>query len=325
MKGTKKYISPILTTIILILFTIYLYTNPQIIDGLISVKTIYILLIMGLYLLIFFVEGVFIQVTLDIFKKKVDTKESFFLATISRIGNYLLPMRAGAVFRAAYLKKKFNFDYSNFLSTLYGYYIIFFLTNSVLALLILLIKWFIQDQQYMLLITFFFAISIGMLLLVFIKFPLDRYIEKSKGITKRILTFISKFLKGWDLIVKNKRAFLLLILLAFANIFINILVVVSEFLAININGDILDSILYTCISGVSLLISITPGSLGIREAVFLITSGSLGLNSDQVIQLAFLDRGIMFVLLLVALFVILIFFKRYNLKELFFSEKREVK
>jgi uncharacterized membrane protein YbhN (UPF0104 family) len=83
----------------------------------------------------------------------------------------------------------------------------------------------------------------------------------------------------------------------------------------------LDIILYTCISGVSLLISITPGSLGLREAVFLLTSESIGLTSEQIMQLAFLDRGIMFLLLVILLLLITIFVKQFKLKDIFIVKK----
>jgi uncharacterized membrane protein YbhN (UPF0104 family) len=79
--------------------------------------------------------------------------------------------------------------------------------------------------------------------------------------------------------------------------------------------------MYTCLSGVSLLISLTPGSLGIREAVFLMTSQSLGIDETQIMQLAVLDRGIMFFLLFILLLLISLFVKQFNLKEVFFAKK----
>ncbi|MDY0097092.1 MAG: lysylphosphatidylglycerol synthase transmembrane domain-containing protein [Candidatus Dojkabacteria bacterium] len=322
MKSLKKYISPILTIFVLTLFAIYLFKNPEIIDRLVDTQPMYILLIMLLYLSIFFLEGLFIIVTLRIFSKDMNRSEGMYVATLSRIGNYLLPMRAGAVFRATYLKKKFNFDYSNFLATLYGYYIVFFLTNAILAFIVLVFKSFIFDQTYISLILFFLAVIVGMVVLIFLRFPFKKIFKQKSGIIFKVISFLEKFLGGWDLIVRNRKLFIQLMLLAFANVFVNILVIYLQFISIEKVGNILDIILYTCISGVSLLISITPGSLGLREAILLITSKSLGLSQIEVMQLAFLDRGIMFVLLLICLIVISIFFKRFNLKEVFF-EKRE--
>lgn len=322
MKALKRYLSPIITIIILGLFTLYLYRNPEIINELLSTSPIYILLIMIVYLSIFYIEGIFILITLQIFDRKISQIESFFLATISRIGNYLLPMRAGALFRATYLKKKYNFRYANFLSTLYGYYIIFFLTNSLLAIFVLLGKSIgTQNISYPLLLFFIFIV-IGMLLLIFLRFPFKKFLRGKIKFVEKIVSILDQFIDGWDLIVKNKRAFLMLILVAFGNIFLNMIVVYVEFSAIQKIPSILDIILYTCISGVSLLISITPGSLGIREGAFLLTSESIGLSPDEIMRLAFLDRGVMFVLLLLCLLVIMIFFRKISLKDIFFGKEK---
>lgn len=325
MKLLKKYLSPIITIFVLSLFVLYLFKNPQIIDELLSTSVVYIILVMLVYLVIFFVEGLFILVTLKIFNKNIGKKESFFLATVSRIGNYLLPMRAGAIFRATYLKKKYSFSYSNFLSTLYGYYIIFFFMNAVVALIVLLLKSSLYSISSPTLTFFFFLVILGMLILIFLRFPFEKIFKKREGLIFKIISFLDKFIKGWDLIVKERKSFLMLLFIALGNILLNILVVFIEFNAIGKLVNLLDVILYTCISGVSLLISITPGSLGIREGAFLITSKSIGLSEVEIMKLAFLDRGIMFLLLLFSLILILFFFKKLTLKEILFGKEDKQK
>lgn len=324
MKLIKKYISSIITVIVVLLFGIYLYKNPEIITQLLSTKIGYIVLVMVIYLGVFLFEGLFVKTSLQIFNRNITVKESFFLATVSRIGNYLLPMRAGAVFRATYLRKKYEFPYSNFLSTFYGYYVIFFLTNSVIGIVVLLSKYLIDNQLFLPLIIFFSMVILGMLILIFVRLPLEKIFKSKGGVIEKILNFINKFINGWDLIVKDRKEFLLLVSIALGNIFLNILVVLVEFNAIEKAPKILDAVLYTAISGMSLLISITPGSLGIREGVFLLTSQSLGLSEAQIMQLAFLDRGIMFVLLLICLIVVMIFSKKLTLKDIFFGKGSKV-
>lgn len=324
MKILKKYISPILTVFVLVLFAIYLYKNPEILIRLKDTNPFFVLVIMVLYLFIFFLEGLFILVTLKIFNKKMSPIEGWYIATFSRIGNYLLPMRAGAVFRAVYLKKKYNFDYSNFLATLYSYYIVFFLTNAVIILALLLFKAVVLNEIYMTLILFSSALIGGMVVLIFFRVSFKNIFKNSTGIIRGFTSFFDKFFGGWDLIVKSGNLFTKLILLAFANIFVNILVIYIEFISIGKVGEIIDVILYTCISGISLFISITPGSLGIREGVLLLTSNSLGLTNSEIMELAFLDRGIIFLLLLICLSVILIFFRKINLKEVFFGKRNDI-
>lgn len=323
MKLIKKYLSPIITVIVLTLFGVYLYRNPEIINGILSTNWVYIVLIMGVYLLVFLFEGLFIKTSLGIFEKRIKVKESFFLATVSRIGNYLLPMRAGAMFRATYLKKKYEFPYSNFLSTFYGYYVIFFLTNSLISIFILLFKYQLDGKLFLPLILFFSLVVIGMVILIFVRLPIKKIVKKTDGIIEKVFLFIDKFIKGWDLIVKDRKDFFNLILIAFGNISLNIIIVSIEFMTIDKIPKILDVILYTAISGVSLLISITPGSLGIREGIFLITSQSLGLTESEIMRLAFLDRGIMFILLLICLIVITVFSRKLTLKDIFFGKENK--
>ncbi len=317
----KKYISPILTIVVLILFGAYLYNNPQIISQLALVNWIYIVIIMFIYLFVFFLEGIFVLISLKIFNKEILIKESFFLSIVSRIGNYLLPMRAGAIFRATYLKKKYNFEYTKFLSTLYGYYIIFFLLNSFIGVSVLIIRYLDIKVLSISLLLFFSSIILAMLFLIFVRVSWSKYIKSDRGLISKILSMIDKFVKGWTLIVRDKIHFAMLLLIALGNILLNILIVYIEFISVGKAIDFVGVVIYTCISGFSLLISITPGSLGIREAAFLITSQSIGITENEVMQLAFLDRGIMFVLLFMLLISILILNKKLNLKKIFFEKE----
>jgi uncharacterized protein (TIRG00374 family) len=107
------------------------------------------------------------------------------------------------------------------------------------------------------------------------------------------------------------------------NILINTVIIYIEFIALGITVKFLDLILYSTLSGVSLLISLTPGSLGIREAVFLISSQSIGLNQEQILQLAIVDRGILFILLFIMMVFTMIFLKEFNLKEVFLAKKED--
>jgi uncharacterized protein (TIRG00374 family) len=318
-----KYISAALTVVILLLFSFYLFKNPEILIKLKNIKPIYMFLISVAFIVVFLLEGFFIQITLRAFKKEISIKESFYLSTLSRIGNYLLPMRAGAIFRATYLKKKYKFEYSKFLSTLYGYYIILFLLYSLLGIGALGLKWVLNSQQYFLLLIFFIILFLGMLFLMFVRFPFEKIVKKKEGILGKILKFLDKFIKSWDMIVKNRQLLLQLILVTLGNILINTVIIYIEFIALGITVKFLDLILYSTLSGVSLLISLTPGSLGIREAVFLISSQSIGLNQEQILQLAIVDRGILFILLFIMMVFTMIFLKEFNLKEVFLAKKED--
>ncbi|HNW23699.1 MAG TPA: hypothetical protein PKH06_02980, partial [Candidatus Dojkabacteria bacterium] len=59
----------------------------------------------------------------------------------------------------------------------------------------------------------------------------------------------------------------------------------------------------------------------IREGIFLITSQSLGLSEAEIMRLAFLDRGVMFILLLICLIILMILSKKLTLKSIFFGKE----
>lgn len=322
-KKFSSYISAFLTVMVIGLFGLYIYRNPEILTTLAEIRVSYILLAMVLFLVVFLLEGLFIKVTLSVFNKDITVKESFFLSTMSRIGNYLLPMRAGAIFRATYLKKKYKFEYTKFLSTLYGYYIILFLLYSFFGISALLVKRFVYGESFITLILFFVALLLGMLFLMFVRVPFEKIFKRKDNLIGKVVAFLEKFMKSWDRIVKNKRLLNQLLLITFGNIAVNTVIIFIEFLSLNLKVNIFDLFLYSSLSGVSLLVSLTPGSLGIREGVFLISSESIGLNQEQILQLAIVDRGILFVLLFLMMVFIYIFLKEYNIKEVFFAKKED--
>lgn len=320
-KKLSKYISLLLTVLILALFGLYIYRNPEILAVLKNIKAIHLLIIVISFLIVFLLEGYFIKITLLAFDKKITTKEAFYLSTLSRIGNYLLPMRAGAIFRATYLKKKYNFEYSKFLSTLYGYYIMLFLLYSIFGVCSLCFKWFLNEQLYVILFLFFGGLLLAMLFLMFVRIPFDKIFKEKESMLGKIGNALMKFMKSWDRIVKNRKLLIQLILITLANILINTVIIYFEFISLGLTVNILDLILYSSLSGVSLLVSLTPGSLGIREAVFLISSQSIGLAQEQILQLAIVDRGILFFLLFSMMVFVFLFLKEFNLKEVFFAKK----
>jgi uncharacterized membrane protein YbhN (UPF0104 family) len=72
--------------------------------------------------------------------------ESFMLSSVTAAANFLLPLRAGAAFRAMYMKKAYGFQYSYFASTLAFYYLATILVASFTGMICLLFIYL--DQGY---------------------------------------------------------------------------------------------------------------------------------------------------------------------------------
>ncbi|GAB4158310.1 MAG: hypothetical protein Fur003_2110 [Candidatus Dojkabacteria bacterium] len=90
------------------------------------------------------------------------------------------------------------------------------------------------------------------------------------------------------------------------NTFTNSLMFYALFQILNITPSLAELVLYSALSDISLLLSLTPGSLGIREAIFLFSSTLLGASSQQILNVSVIDRGITLILLF-ALFIYTLF------------------
>src|SRR5436190_14127014 len=130
----KAKISNILTLVFLIAFVWYGYKNREMFDALKNVS-IYALIAVGVgKMLVNLVNGVFTKWTVEVFTQKLKLAEGIYITILSAIGNYFGPLLGGASIRAVHFKKAHNLSYSNFTSTIAGYYLIIFIANSVLAI-----------------------------------------------------------------------------------------------------------------------------------------------------------------------------------------------
>lgn len=304
MKKLLKYLKIVITIAVLGFFVYYFINNKEDLLKVLSVPILPLVGIMISYSIVFYLNGVFIKVILQTFKKKISLIEAFYVSVISSLGNYFLPMRGGAVIRSVYLKKNFEFPYEYFVSTLYGYYIIVFLVNAFVGLISLVVISIKYNVTSIPLYLFFGGLFVAMLVLSFVKFPVKKIKGSKNKVLDKVLSVIKNILEGWNMIVENKRLLISLIVITLVALVAGIALFYFEFRALSIDASIMNVILYNCLSGVSLLVSITPGSLGIREGIFSITSDILGISNEQIMQLALLDRGVS-VIVLVVLFVVL--------------------
>lgn len=310
----KKYIKVSITILFSFFFCFYFKNNSEDFYRVTRIPLYYLMIMITFVSLGLFLNGFFIKIILKNFDKKLTTLESFYVSIISSLGNYFLPMRGGAAIRSVYLKKKFDFSYSLFISTLYGNYIIVFLINSFLALISLLLIQFKFGLVSTVLYIFFIFLFVTMMLLAFIKISIKDSDVHKNNFTNKIITIIKNIIKGWNLIIENKKLMSSLILLTFGNFLISTILFLIEFETLGINSSLVNIVLYNCLSGVSLLVSLTPGSLGIREGLFFLTSNILKIDNKQIMQLALLDRSLI-IITLVIWFIIINFVNNFKIKD----------
>jgi uncharacterized protein (TIRG00374 family) len=299
MKLGSRKTSLIITSIVFIIFLVYFVANLEKFKLLLHINFALLLLISLADMAVIAVNGLFTKAVLVPFKKSIGFLESYYVSLISAVGNYFAPVGAGFAFRAIYLKRKHNLPYSEYISILSGNYILVFLTSSILGLLALLMLGSNSSPQFLTLFTIFSLMLVGALLLCMVKIPF----VKVESIHNRHLRSFGKILyrivNGWNKITANKSLMARLYTLTLANAalsFINIWLIIT---ALHISTTFPALLLFSVLGTLSLFINITPANLGVKEAIYLFSSSVLGFSTAQILSIALIDRGVLFIVLLI--------------------------
>lgn len=280
----KKIIIIITLIATLGLLTNYLINNFEDFKSISIASPSSLALLIILTILLYFSIGKRLDVLTETFEIKLSLLEAFKLSLATGFYNLITPLRGGTLIRAAYLKKKHNLNYKNFLASFYGMYVLTFLIAGLVGFSSLALLGKIKTQNYILSIIF---LSITILMSIIIIFS-----PKPKNHQNKILNSIIKLSSGWHKISKNKKTILLGILTTLSNFLIISLMMILEFKIFGIKINLLTALVLASINSLSVLISITPGSLGIKEATLVLTASALGIPTSESIAVSILDRAI---------------------------------
>lgn len=293
----KKYLSTLITLGVVGLFAWYGFTHGEIFRDIAHVAIWALVLIVIGKLINIWTTGLFTKWTVEAFTDTLSQRESFIVAVLTAIGNFFGPLFGGLGIRAVYLKKYHNLPYSKFTATLIGYYQMMFQLNSLLAIVGLLLLRHTDQTGYVLAVfSIWFIAFLG---LAFMKLPPRNrlaWLERSKpgALITKILYDIED---GWRLLITKRKLLLQMLWLSAVNLAALYLVNYVEFTAMGIHVGIAAMALYTALVQASMLLSITPGAVGLREAILILLASTIGITNQQIVQVAVLDRGIYFLLL----------------------------
>lgn len=294
MKNLNKKTITIYTVVLLFL-GIFIARYWEDFQNIKIVNPLAMLPIILLMLLFLIVNGLVNYIILRGYSVPVSLGISIGLASTNTIGNLLLPMRGGTVSNAVFLRKKYSFSYSLFLALLSAIYIVIFWTSSLFGIIVMVLQKNIYGQDIPLNLFIFF-------ILVFIFFSIIILFSPEIPVTK--YGFINKFiqvLNNWRLINKNRKIIASLICLTILNILITALFTYFEFILIGEEVAFDKLIIYAIFSGFSLLVSITPGNIGIRESFSMYSALVLGIALPVVLIVSVVDRFFNFIVSILAL------------------------
>ena len=262
---------------------LYLNANPDLIELLGNILWWQAILLIVLRLLFLGLNGYFLKIFARLFNVKLAVWEWFGLAFVTTMGNYLTPFSGGMLVRATYLKVRHAFPYAQFISLLAASYLLTFWVAGVLGLVAVLQLGAVTGGETLLLI--FFAVLVTAVTLIFF---LPTFKLPSQW---RIIKIVNEMLVGWGKIRTNSGLLLRLGSINLVSMLLNGLAFWLAFHALDISVSFPKALLISLSAVFSVVLTITPGNLGIREAIIGLTGELIGIGVGEGLIVALLIRA----------------------------------
>lgn len=276
----------ILQVVVIALLAWYVYQNR---DPLILIKKIQWEFIVGIIVLdvASYLVTTFINYSMiSRLNKNVTFLDSLMLQYVNSLLNKVLPtIGGGAAFRAYYLKEKYQFPYTQFVSTIAGLYIISFSTTSLIGILCLLaIYW-----EYHVFNGLIFLAFVGILIPTM---TIAIWTIRIPDSNLRLLRIAKNIIDSWNIIKKERK-------LVFAYMFFtNLLLLISTaytYLGYRALGEqpAFFPMLYLSTLGIILaFINFTPDGIGVKEGIYVFSDKLVQIPRDILVLGSLYVRGI---------------------------------
>jgi len=277
---------PFLVSLVALLaIIVYITANRENLELIRQISLINLVILLCIRLAFLVENGIGLDLLARKFGVKLDLTEWFGLAMVTAMGNYLTPFYGGMFSRAVYLKQRHSLPYSSFLSVFTASYLIGFTWIGLVGIAgILLVGW--QTQIfYWNLLAFFCIVSASTLFLMF-----GPHVKMRTG--GRIGKAIANALDGWDLIRRDFVLIAKLSGLGVVNLLTIALGVYVSYYALGSQVSFGVVLLIAMMATFSLFVGITPGNLGIQEAIISLSSAYLGVGFNVGILASLLLRAV---------------------------------
>ena len=212
-------------------------------------------------------------------------KENFFLALVTRLGNYITPTRGGAVARAVYLKKRYELPYTAFVSQLGATYVITLFISSSLGALSSVYIGHAQGVTIWPLLLFFSAVSLTQLALI-------SFSQKLKEVDNRLVNKIIRVVNNWHVIRKNKRLVWSISIIATVQCATTAAILFCLYRSFGVGLTYIHALFLMAITSITMVLSFTPAGLGIYEMILVFMGEAIGIGAAETFTVALLMRGL---------------------------------
>jgi uncharacterized protein (TIRG00374 family) len=296
---TKKlgFFKNVFSIFIVILGICYLYKYQDQLSLLKSVNLLsfFLLLVYGFFS--YLIIALAFKYQIRIFNIKLPFREWFGLTATNTMYNYFLPARGGFLARAYYLKKKYGFEYSKYISLLSGALLIGFLISSFSAVMSLIMIFFIYGAVYVQLLYLSLALFIGTFMGILIFWFLPTNFIKYPS--RRLTDFFFNIIKGLQYFQNSKKTLALVMSIHFVTILFFGLRLYFAFLALGVEVNFLYIVVVQSLVAFTMVVSLTPGNLGIKEGIIGMLATMMDIPLSDAIMAAAIDRSVAMVIVFI--------------------------
>jgi uncharacterized membrane protein YbhN (UPF0104 family) len=245
----------------------------------------------ALFMIVQLISGYKLFLVVRSFGPKMELSEWIGLPYFTSYFNYL-PGNAGSGMTAVFLKKRYNFPYTKFLSMSGALFVIYLLCFSTAGIFLMALLWIRTGYGDNYIITILFAI---LLFVAFCRF-FPVHLTKQES---RVLNWLHSILIGFDDLRKNGSLIKNLIVCSYLQIVLLGTIIYSTFLALGIKVDPIIAFLLGIITSIAKFQFLVPGQLGIREIFFAFVTKLLDGSFGEGMVVAVTDRVVSGVLTII--------------------------
>ncbi len=283
-----KYTANIFSAVVIILLIWYLYENRGVLIFFKKISWQQLAWIALLDTISFLTGSLLNQLMFNRFDTKVSYLDCLFLQYVNNFLNKILPtIGGGAAFRAIYLERKYQFSYSQFISTVAGLYIISFFSVSSIGILCL---WVIYIQLRIINWVIFAAFLIILLPCLFIIL----FSPQLPVSSNRFIKVLRRISEGWNILKKDSKFILIYFFFTVVILLLSALQTLISYQALGVKTNIVSMIFLSTLSSILAFVNFTPDGIGIKEGVYVFSAKLVQIPNNILILGSLVLRGVSF-------------------------------
>jgi uncharacterized protein (TIRG00374 family) len=284
----RKTIFNIFGILIVVLLILYLYNNRDVLGSLKNIRWQHILWIVMLDTLSFLMGAYLNKSLINRFDSRVGLLDCIFLQYGNNFLNKILPtIGGGAAFRAIYLKRKYQFPYSQFVSTVGGLYVISFLSVAVVGIACLLAIYISNGQFNTVIFLAFLALLLPCLFIIL-------FSPQIPASNNKVLKVLKSVIDGWKIIKQDPRFIFVYALLSIALLLLSALQTSISYQALGVHTAFIPMLFLGTLGIILAFLNFTPDGIGIKEGVYIFSADLVQMPDDILVLGSLVLRGVSF-------------------------------